>query len=200
MITNSIPPHYKGMTIESLLARVGSDISKALAAITVENFIQDGYTIDEKTGHSKPGLIFTGSYGVGKSTLAAIILDHAQEQKKSIAWVDAETLLFWSLKTGKFSEAFDSIKDADLILLDGLGDKDRLEPPNDDERFALYQLINYRHNAGLPMLITTNLTAAEIGIQFGQRTVERILEACAWVKVGGENLRFAPTSKARPTP
>ena len=78
----------------------------------------------------------------------------------------------------------------DVILLDDFGDKSRTNAESDDRRRIIYQLINYRHNNGLPMLITSNLTAAEMSMQFGQRTVERIIESCAWVKVGGDNLRL----------
>ena len=60
----------------------------------------------------------------------------------------------------------------------------------DDRRRIIYQLINYRHNHDLPMLITTNLNGQQLADQFGGRTVERIIESCAWVKMEGQNLRM----------
>lgn len=198
-----IPEHFRDFTIDSLIERSGSDKGKVEAIVAVRGYIENGYILDIATNRYKFGLVLSGDFGRGKTGMLTPVLRHMVAQGKSGLWIEMYDFLISvqaGYEDGSSLSKLETAQRADVILLDDFGDKSRTLPETDDRKRILYQLINYRHNAGLPMLITTNLTAAEIGIQFGQRTVERILEACAWVKVGGENLRFAPTSKARSTP
>lgn len=198
-----IPQNFRGLTVETLKDRCGENSGKSEAINAVEKFIAQGYLEDAGSKRYKPGIVLYGDFGRGKTGLLTHALCQMMQQGKTGLWIemyDFVSAIQSGYEDNSNSDKLGAAQRVDVILLDDFGNKSRTQAETDDKQTILYRLINYRHNAGLPMLITTNLTAAEMGVQFGQRTVERILEACAWVKVGGENLRFAPTSKARPTP
>ena len=195
-----IPEHFRDFTIESLIERSLGDKGKAEAIAAVSGYVENGYILDAATNRYKFGLVLSGDFGRGKTGLLTPVLRHMVAQGKTGLWIEMYDFLISvqsGYEDGSSLAKLEAAQRADVILLDDFGDKSRTQPETDDRKRILYQLVNYRHNAGLPMLITTNLTAAEIGVQFGQRIAERILESCAWVKVSGENLRFAPLAKAR---
>ena len=188
-----IPAHFRGFTIESMVERCAKDPGKKEAIATVKSFIENGYVEDSMSKRYKNGLVLSGDFGRGKTGLLTPALRSMLESGKSGLWI--ETYDFISeiqsgYEDGSSLKRLEAAQRADVILLDDFGDKSRTNAESDDRRRIIYQLINYRHNNGLPMLITSNLTAAEMSMQFGQRTVERIIESCAWVKVGGDNLRL----------
>lgn len=188
-----IPAHFRSFTIESLLERCNGDNGKKEAIAAVKSYVETGYIKDAMSNRYKVGIVLSGEFGRGKTGLLTPVLRSMLESGKSGLWI--ETYDFISeiqsgYEDGTSLQRLEAAQRADVVLLDDFGDKGRTKEETDDRRRIIYQLINYRHNAGLPMLITTNLTAAEMSIQFGQRTVERIIESCAWVKVGGDNLRL----------
>lgn len=194
----SIPVHFRTMTINSFIDRCGGDPGKSKAIESVASYIKNGGFIMDN-GVKKTGIVLSGDYGVGKTgllTSALIALDSARASNSLIPtlWLDAYDFIkdVESFEADNFRDlsSMDEVRSAGFVLLDGLGDKDRQSPESSFVKDVIFRTINYRHNNGLPMLITTNLTTAEMSLQFGQRTVERIIESCAWVKVGGDNLRL----------
>lgn len=189
-----IPEHFRDMTIETLIARAGGDKGKRDAIAAVKSFAEQGFIEDAATKRYKPGIILAGSFGRGKTGLLTPVLRHLIEQGKTGLWIEVYDFISEiqaGYENGTSLSRLEAAQRADVVLLDDLGDKGRDKPETDDRRRIVYQLINYRHNNGLATLITTNLSASEIGMQFGQRTVERIIESCAWVTMGGENLRMS---------
>lgn len=187
-----IPSHFRTLTIETMLERCEKEKEKQPAIRTIQSYIENGFIEDTASKRYKTGIILAGDFGRGKTGLLTPVLRHMLGTGKSGLWI--ETYDFISeiqagYEDGTSISRLETAQQADVILLDDFGDKSRTSPETDDRRRILYQLINYRHNNGLPMLITTNLTAIEMSVQFGQRTVERLLESCAWVRMGGGNLR-----------
>lgn len=187
-----IPAHFRTLTIETMLERCANDREKLAAVTQIQSYIANGYIEDGGSKRYKTGIILAGDFGRGKTGLLTPVLRHLLSMGKTGLWI--ETYDFISqiqsgYEDGSSLSRLEVAQRADVILLDDFGDKSRTAAETDDRRRILYQLINYRHNEGLPMLITTNLVAAEMSIQFGQRTVERLLESCAWVRLGGGNLR-----------
>lgn len=201
-----IPQHFQGLTLESLIATAGSDQGKQEAIAAVSEFIASGWATDPATGRRKPGIVISGQFGCGKTGILTPALREAVAAGKSGLWIEANEFIA-TIQSGyrrrdEYSnrpEEQETINAADqclsaaqragIILMDDFGDVERTKPETDDRRRLFYELINYRHNEALPMLITTNCDGAQLAHQFGARTVERVMESCAWVEMGGRNLR-----------
>lgn len=54
--------------------------------------------------------------------------------------------------------------------------------------------MSHRHREHLPTLATTNLSLEQLCAQFDGRIVERLLQACRVVRMGGRNLRLDPVA------
>jgi len=190
-----IPAHFRDLTVDTMCALAGKDPEKIAAIDAVIQFKNLGRVLDPTTKSYKPGIVLSGSFGCGKTGLLTPALRHAITEGKSGLWVEVYDL-FTAIQQG-YSDGDSSAKlvaaqTADVILLDDLGDVERDVEETADRRRILYQLINYRHNNALPMLITTNCNGAQLAKQFGGRTIERIFESCAWINMGGRNLRREP--------
>lgn len=187
-----VPLHFQGMTIESLIERAGGDKAKAAAISAVQQYINEGRVSDPATKQIKPGIILSGRFGAGKTGLLTPALRYSLGQGKSALWIECADFISEiqaGYATGDSHTRLETAQRADVVLLDDLGDVDRDRPETEDRRRILYQLINYRHNNCLPMLISTNCAPAQLAMQFGARTFERLAESCAWVEMGGANLR-----------
>lgn len=188
-----IPAHFRDMSIDTMIERAGKDKDKREAIQAACDLLNNGFLLDPRTGRCKPGIVISGDYGRGKTGLLTPVLRHFIEQGKSGLWIevyDFFTEVQKGYSDGESNARLEAAQQADVILLDDLGDKSRATVETDDRRRILYQLINYRHNHALPMLITTNLTGKEAAMQFGARTFERIVESCVWISMGGKNLRL----------
>lgn len=201
-----IPQHFQGLTLESLIATAGNDEGKQEAIAAVAEFIASGLATDPATGKRKPGIIISGLFGCGKTGILTPALREAVAAGMSGLWIEANEFIA-IIQSGyrrrdEYSnrpEEQEAVNAADqclaaaqragIILLDDFGDVERTRPETDDRRRLFYELINYRHNECLPMLITTNCDGAQLAHQFGARTIERVMESCAWVEMGGRNLR-----------
>lgn len=198
-----IPDYFQSFTVESLKQRVGKDAAKLAIIAKVEEFIANRRIVDANDRNKyKFGLILSGSFGTGKTGLLTPALRAWLEDGKSGLWIEAKEFVKeiqrgYSKGAEDSSEAkMDEAKRADIILLDDLGDKARVDrdgvilPETTDRIEILYRLINDRHNYDRPMLITTNLTGPELIAQIGERTFNRIIESCAWLSMPGRNLRM----------
>jgi len=109
-------------------------------------------------------LIFSGGYGCGKTHLAAAIANYRLERGEPVLFVVVPDLLdhlratFSPDSTVAYDERFETVRTAPLLILDDLGTQS--STPWAKEK--LYQLINYRYNAQLPTVITTNCPLDEI--------------------------------------
>lgn len=197
--TAGIPAHFRDFTLESMIERVRGDRGKVSAIDAVKQFIDTGTVLDPHSKRYKSGMVLHGPYGCGKTGLMTPALRHAVSTGKSGLWVEVYDLIIsiqQGYTDGDSSAKLTAAQQADVILLDDLGDLSRDREETEDRRRIIYQLINYRHNHALPMLITTNCSPVQLSRQYGARTMERIAESCAWVQMGGRNLREETTSGA----
>ncbi len=108
--------------------------------------------------------VMAGVTGRGKTRLAAAIGNYCRDTGLSVMMVVVPDLLDW-LRVGfnpnnprSFDELFERVKNVHLLILDDFGSHS--STPWADEK--LFQLLNYRYNASLPTVVTTNVTASGI--------------------------------------
>lgn len=192
-VSAGVPAHFRDLTIDSMIERAGRDAGKIAAIEAVIQFKHGGLVLDPATKRYKAGIVLSGSFGCGKTGLLTPALRHVIEAGKSGLWVEVYDLISaiqQGYSDGDASAKLAAAQQADVVLLDDLGDVERDAEETADRRRIIYQLINYRHNNALPMLITTNCNGAQLAKQFGARTIERVFESCAWINMGGRNLRM----------
>ena len=109
-------------------------------------------------------LIFMGDNGCGKTHLAAAIVNYRYQNKQPALFVVVPDFLdhlrsaFSPESKTSYDQLFESVKNAALLVLDDFGQQSTT--PWAQEK--LYQVINYRYNALLPSVITTNCSPDEI--------------------------------------
>jgi DNA replication protein DnaC len=153
-------PHLRAMTFKSFDPRIVQvDHREEQADITNAYRQAMKYAEDPKEW-----LLIAGVTGRGKTRLAAAIGNYCRDIGIAVMMVVAPDLLDW-LRVGfsphnprSFDELFERVKNVHLLILDDLGSQS--STPWADEK--LFQLLNYRYNASLPTVVTTNANAASM--------------------------------------
>jgi DNA replication protein DnaC len=164
--------------------------TETLTGKTFENFLPEGVSADPEaraTVHAafercrvfaeKPEkwLLLTGTYGCGKTHLAAAIANHCLAHGQPVLFLNTPDLLDYLRETfapsadATYTERFEEIRTVPILILDDLG----TESPTHWATEKLYQLLNYRYNARLPTVITTNKDLKDID----QRIASRLSDA-----------------------
>lgn len=114
--------------------------------------------------HPHGWLLLTGSFGCGKTHLAAAIANHAFNAGEAAVFMVVPDLLdhlraaFSPSSDTGYDTLFEQVRNTPLLVLDDLGAQS--STPWAQEK--LYQLINHRYNLRLPTVITTNQRLDEI--------------------------------------
>ncbi len=140
----------------------------ALARFTFETFnvpphkreyLERAYNAAQRFAMKPKGwLLFTGTYGCGKTHLAAAIANHRIENDQSAVFVVVPDLLDHLRSTfGPSSEAiyddlFDEVRNTAVLILDDLG----VQVANPWTQEKMFQILNHRYNSQLPTVLTTN--------------------------------------------
>lgn len=139
---------------------------------------------------SGKGLLFFGAVGTGKTYAAACIANALIDKGHPVLMTNfariANTVSgMWEGK----QEYYDNLNRFHLLILDDLAAERKTEYMHE----IVFNVIDARYRAGLPMIITTNLTSEELkhpsDISY-QRTFSRLLEMCLPVKVEGKDKRL----------
>ena len=135
------------------------------------------------------GLLLYGTVGTGKSHMAACIANALIDQGYKVLMSNFATMvnILQSSFDGK-QEYINSLNRYALLIIDDLG----AERKSDFMQEQVFNIIDARYRSGLPMIITTNLTAEEMKkpTEIGQsRIYDRILERCHPVAVQGQSIR-----------
>ncbi len=150
-----------------------------LRHMTFETFLPDGVGMNEEqrqnlrrafdkarmyAAHPEGWLLFTGTYGCGKTHLAVAIAHEVLRQGQSALFIVVPDLLdhlratFGPNSETSFDERFETVRQTPLLILDDLGSQSAT--PWAKEK--LFQLLNHRYVTQLPTVITTNLRLSEI--------------------------------------
>jgi DNA replication protein DnaC len=161
----------------------------AMGRFTFETFVQDGYGLTEDKRRNlrmayqtaetfarqpKGWLILLGGYGCGKTHLAAAIANYMVSQKQTALFVVVPDLLdhlratYSPHSTVTYDQRFEEIRNASLLILDDLGSHS--STPWAQEK--LFQLFNYRYNAQLPTVVTSNHELEEIDVRIRSRIID----------------------------
>jgi len=137
--------------------------------------LRQAYNLAVEFARSPEGwLIFHGLNGCGKTHLAAAIANYQLAQGKPVLFVVVPDLLDHLRSTFSpdskisYDEFSEKLKETPLLILDDFGEQSAT--PWAQEK--LYQLINYRYNARLPMVCTTCLSLDEIETRISSRMVD----------------------------
>ena len=131
----------------------GLDASPENARLFAAAFQAAREYADDPTGW----LALTGPNGCGKTHLAAAIANRRIELGKLAFFVHVPDLLddlrstYAPSSEISYSDLFEQVNDAELLILDGLG----VQSPTPWAREKLHQIFNRRANAELPTVITT---------------------------------------------
>lgn len=135
------------------------------------------------------GLLLFGKVGRGKSFLAACVGNYLIERgipalMTNFSRIERESNRDFS----KRQEYFDALNKFPLLILDDLGTERDTKFMNE----VVYTVIDSRAKAGLPTIVTTNLTAEELKSPANltnQRVFSRLLELCIPIEVEGNDRR-----------
>lgn len=136
------------------------------------------------------GLLLFGTVGTGKTFISACIANALIDRGYPVLMTNfariANTVSgMWEGK----QEYYDSLNDYQLLVLDDLAAERKTEYMSE----IVFNVIDARYRAGLPLIVTTNLTSEELkhpaDISY-QRTFSRLLEMCIPVEVEGKDKRL----------
>ncbi|MFQ6099781.1 MAG: ATP-binding protein [Anaerolineae bacterium] len=119
-------------------------------------------------------LLITGTYGCGKTHLAAAIANYRVAQGHPVLFVVVPDLLdylratFSPQSTVTFYQQFEEVRRVPLLILDDLG----TESATPWAREKLYQIFDYRYNARLPTVITTAKWIEEVDPRLATRMLD----------------------------
>lgn len=179
---DGINKRYRGRTFDTYMVSNDTQESAKTMAITYANNFAK---IKDREQNS---MILYGGCGAGKTHLACAIANRLRKDNAKCIYTTFENLLL------KIRETYDNqalsdnsirnrYKNADLLIIDDLAK----EKPTEFATSVLFDLINYRYENVLPMIITANHGREELidrlTPQDGDRTkaeaiVSRIYEMC----------------------
>ena len=135
------------------------------------------------------GLLLCGSVGTGKSFLAAAIANELINQGTPCLMTNFSRIISRvSEKFGGDQKYLDDLNRFDLLIIDDLGSER-------DTEFTWEKVMNVvdaRYRAGLPLIITTNLTLKDLADPSDirrQRVFSRLKEMCVFIEVNGADRR-----------
>jgi len=138
---------------------------------------------------SGKGLLFFGGVGTGKTFIAACIANALIDRGYDCLVTNFSRLVntVQGMRSGR-QEYMDGLNAFDLMVIDDLA----AERDTDFVAEIVYNIIDGRKRAGLPIIVTTNLTAEELKSPADTkraRIYSRLMEMCIPVEVNGADRR-----------
>lgn len=138
-----------------------------------------------------PNLYFYGQTGLGKTHLSLAIANEVIEKGFSVVYGSTQNLLS-KIEREKFGRSDEPdgtteemLLNCDLLILDDLG----AEFSTSFTVAAIYNIINTRLCDGLPMIINSNYTFAQLQETYSPRIASRIIGDFTAVEFCGEDIR-----------
>jgi len=169
---------------QSELSSLGLHLDKTLGSFIVErddlssvqrdNLRRIYQVAQEYAENPRDWLVLTGTFGCGKTHLAAAIANHQIGKRQMALFVVVPDLLdhlratFSPQSSLSYDKLFEQVRRAPLLVLDDLG----TESATKWAREKLYQLFNYRYNARLPTVITTSQSIDDVDPRLRSRMLD----------------------------
>ena len=197
----NIPPLYQNASVDSFILPPDNPIARtglASVALAVRAYVRDYPSLP------KPGLLFIGAPGTGKTHLAVAALRGLIERGFEGLFFDFQALLHhirsgYDQASGTMDrEAYQSALDIDILLLDDLG----AHRVTDWVEDTVTSIVTHRCNHRKATIVTTNLRDPEAGDQrggsglqddihskffleerIGMRARSRLFEMCKLIKM-----------------
>lgn len=135
------------------------------------------------------GLLLCGSVGTGKSFLAAAIANELISQGTPCLMTNFSRIISRiSEKFGGDQKYLDNLNRFDLLIIDDLG----AERDSEYMWEKVMDVIDARYRAGLPLIVTTNLSPKDLYDPSDirrQRVFSRLKEMCIFLEVNGADRR-----------
>jgi DNA replication protein DnaC len=120
-------------------------------------------------------MVLLGSYGTGKTHLAAAIGNYRHSLGDEVMFVVVPDLLdhlratFGPDSSISYDRLFDQVRNAQILILDDLG----TQSATPWAREKLYQIFNYRYNTAMPTVITSSDKLEDIDPRIRSRMLDR---------------------------
>ena len=133
-------------------------------------------TAKNYANHLNGWLLLMGSYGCGKTHLAAAIANEVVSMGVETLFLTIPDLLDWlrysfSSNETSYEDRFEEIKNIRFLVLDDFGTQNATAWA----REKLFQIINHRYTHQLPTVVTTNIGLSEIDERVSSRLQDRKL-------------------------
>jgi len=143
----------------------------------------------------KGNLLIAGKSGLGKTFTAECIANKFIENSKTVFYMSSSRL-FLMLEEHKFGqdtsletkERINLMHEADLLIIDDLGTEFRTSSGLVDT--FLFELLEYRLKNKKSIILTTNLSSADIKSTYTDRIYSRIIGNFKWLEFFGDDLRL----------
>jgi len=156
--------------------------AEELPAADVTSLEKALHTATEYAKKPRGWLVFNGTYGCGKTHLAAAIGNALADVGQPPLFISVSELLdhlratFSPNSATSLDRRFEEIRTAPLLILDALGE----QSPTPWAAEKLFQLLDYRYVNKLPTVITTAKYLEELDARIVSRLVdERLCTVCA---------------------
>lgn len=134
------------------------------------------------------GLLLYGDVGRGKTYAAACVANAVLDKGYSVFMTDFVSIASAASEEWNKQAYYNSLNNFSLLIIDDLNAERKTEYMQE----IVKAVINTRYNAGLPIIITTNLTGEELQSPSDmdyKRIFSRLYEMCIPVKVEGKDRR-----------
>ena len=160
------------------------DMSNERITRAMQNYVDNFAKLREQG----KGLLLTGNCGTGKTYAACEVANALIDRGIPVLVTNFARIINTLQGTFEKQEYIDSLNKFPLIIIDDLG----IERDTPFAKEQVYNIVDSRYRAGLPMIITTNLSMDKIktpdDIENG-RIYDRILERCFPIEVTGGSRR-----------
>ncbi len=184
-----VPERYAAFTFESFVGLAGADPGKSAAIAAIRGYFDKG--IVETPAGQRNGIFLYGPSGVGKTGSLSPLFIALLKQGHSGLWIQYNDLMaeMRRFEDGMVDERMDACKRVEYLFIDDFGDPAAQKAATDYARDVVFRIIDHRVSNVKPLLITSNLTLADIENLFHARIARRIKTGCATIQMGGKVLQ-----------
>lgn len=165
---------FKESTFDNFIVRPGSEVAHKACLKYVNEF--------KEWGGDSLGL--WGTYGNGKSLLAAAVANELSSKGHTVVFQTTKQLLdklkssFGDKSNFKYEEIIRALVTCDLLVLDDIG----AEKVTEWTEETFFGIIDHRYRKKRPIFYTTNLRPSELHTKIGGRSVDRLSEMCVQIE------------------